>query len=168
MLTACLKSLPALKDGTLVAGINICFFVIGLNDFREARCLTSNLPNPRKLTLSPLTNLCVTRVVIAFRQFLQSLFVNLTLLDNSLIKSVLFILHLFDFYKIVTTRANTYTSFPSFSAFFSFPVTFLIIGKHFLSAGVKHRRTNTRVIYNNPVTPAQSTNVNQFNEPPNI
>ncbi len=52
-LTASFNALPALKAGTLLAGISISLPVCGLRPLRAALSRTSKLPKPINCTFSP-------------------------------------------------------------------------------------------------------------------
>ena len=56
LLTASLKSLPALKAGAFAAAISISAPVCGLRPLRAARSRTSKVPKPTKATFSPLAS----------------------------------------------------------------------------------------------------------------
>src|SRR5690606_34871388 len=54
--TASLSDLPALKAGTLVAGMLIEAPVAGFTPLRAARSRTSKVPNPTRVTFCPLAS----------------------------------------------------------------------------------------------------------------
>ena len=56
-LTASLRFLPALKTGTLRAGIFKGFLVLGLIPLRALRCATLKEPKPTKETFSPFSRI---------------------------------------------------------------------------------------------------------------
>ena len=67
--TASFKVLPALKDGTFIAGIEMRWLGLrGFTPVRAARLLTLNVPNPVMVTEFPFFSSFVTRVQSASRE----------------------------------------------------------------------------------------------------
>jgi hypothetical protein len=89
--TASLRALPALNCGTLVAGILMGSFVLGLCPVRAARFFASKIPKPTSWTLSPFAIAQVMASMVAARAFSLSFFVRPYFSAIALISSFLFI-----------------------------------------------------------------------------
>src|SRR3989344_4806971 len=74
--TASLSVLPALKDGTFIAGMEIfCVGFLGFTPMRAARWFNLNVPKPVMVTGVPFFRFLMTRLIIAWRASAAARFV---------------------------------------------------------------------------------------------